>query len=266
MSVQPAFGGKSLDGRKPALELPICGIERETRMDTGLPAEIDAGEQEIAELVLQLGVHFIVYRGAVRVRPHGAALQVNLHLAQLLFDLCGGTLDVGPVEAHACRAVLQPMGPMEGRQRFRKPFADAGAPARLHPLPRLLRSIFIQVGMPCLHLADQPLSYRGGVKGTTFLRDYTVEQDLEEDVAKLFPHSFIRARSDRLVEFVCFLDEIRAERVVCLRRIPVATQAEITHECERIVERGAVVHRVVGEGGKVARMAAHGAPRVALTT
>jgi hypothetical protein len=53
---------------------------------------------------------------------------------------------------------------------------------------------------------------------------------------------------------------------VCLRRIPVATQAEITHQFERIVECGAVVHRVVGEAGKVARMAARWAPRVALTT
>jgi hypothetical protein len=52
-----------------------------------------------------------------------------------------------------------------------------------------------------------------------------VEQDLEQQVAELFPQGPVIAPAKRIVDFVRFLDQIGAKRVVRLGSIPVTTDA-----------------------------------------
>lgn len=250
MSIQAAFRREPLYGGEAALELAICRVQCEAGVDTSLPAEVDAREQEIAELVLQLGVHFVIYRGPMRPCPDRALLQVHLHFAELLLDFGSRTGNIGPVEANTRRAILQPVRPVQRRECPGQTLSDPLPPARLHPLPHLPGPVLVQVRMPPLHFAHQPLSYRAGVEGTTFLCYNAVKQDLEEQVAELLAHMLVHTRSDSLIELVCFLDQVGPERVMCLGGVPVAPLPEITHESERIVERGSVVHRAVGGRGR----------------
>ncbi len=90
--------------------------------------------------------------------------------------------------------------------------------------------------MPPLHLRDEAARDVVERERAALFRDHRVKQNLEQYVAELFAHQRIVGELNRLVQFVCFLDQIRAQRLVGLRRIPVASLAQIAHEFECIVE------------------------------
>jgi hypothetical protein len=91
--------------------------------------------------------------------------------------------------------------------------------------------------MPALHLRDEALGDVVQSERAAFLRDDGVKEDLEQQVAQLFPQPGIVAREERVIHFVCFLDEVRAQRLMRLGGVPLTAPPQIAHEDEGFFER-----------------------------
>ena len=63
---------------------------------------------------------------------------------------------------------------------------------------------------------------------------HRVEEHLQQQVAELLAQLRVVAGADRVVDLVGFLDQIGAQRLVRLRRVPLAARAQIAHQRERI--------------------------------
>ena len=63
-----------------------------------------------------------------------------------------------------------------------------------------------------------------------------MKENLQQQITELFAHEPVVLESDCVIELVCFFDEIRAQRFVGLRRIPLATCAQIAHQRQSVVE------------------------------
>ena len=63
-----------------------------------------------------------------------------------------------------------------------------------------------------------------------------MKQHLKEQVAQLLAHQLVVSESDRVVELVRLLDEIGAQRLVILLRIPFAAGAQVPHQGKGVVE------------------------------
>ena len=81
------------------------------------------------------------------------------------------------------------------------------------------------------------------VERTALFGDDGVEEHLEQQVAELFAQLRVVAGANRVVDLVRFLDQIRTQRLVRLRRVPVAARAQIAHQRERIFKCRFLLHR-----------------------
>ena len=108
---------------------------------------------------------------------------------------------------------------------------SAGSPStmlvallRLHPLPALALAAVVQVRMARLHLREETFRHVAEVECTALLGDHAVKEHLEQQVAELLAQQRVVAGADRVVHLVRFLDQIWAQRLVRLRRIPLAAR------------------------------------------
>ena len=164
-----------------------------------------------------------------------AARDLGAHLGQLLLDLLRRPARVGPVEADTRGAILQSESAVQGGEVRRQSVHDAVALPRLHPLPALALAPFVQVRMTRLHLVEETFRDVAEVECTTLLGDDAVKEHLEQQVAELLAQQAVVARANRVVHFVRFLEQIGAQRLVRLRRVPLAATAQILHQLERLV-------------------------------
>jgi hypothetical protein len=79
--------------------------------------------------------------------------------------------------------------------------------------------------MPAFHLDDETLSDIRGVECPAPFGDHGVKQDLEQQVSELLSKFPVVAGANGIVDFVRFFDEIWTQRLVGLRRVPLATGA-----------------------------------------
>ena len=220
------------------LELLIRPVQRERGVYTGAAAEIHDREEQIAEFVFQC-------RAPVATI---VARELRAHFAELLLDLQRGSLCVAPVEAHTRGAILQPMRPMQRGQTGRQPVSNRAPPPGLHGFPVLPIAAAIQVRMPLTHLLNERAGHVVRVELPILLGDHRVKQHLEQQVAQLLAQVRDVSRSQRVIELVGLFHEVRAQRLVRLRAVPVAAGSEIAHEGERIFKCRLMLH-----GSSVAR-------------
>ena len=211
-------------------------------MHPSLPTQVDAGEQEIAKLRLDRRVPCVEDWRTTGSDVHRPARDLLAHLLKLLGDFLHRPLDVRPVEADPRGAILKAMRAMQGRKRRGEPLGDRLPLLRLHLLPRDFLSALVEMRMPGTHLRDQRARHVVRRERAPLLGDHRVEEDLEQYVAELLERVSIVAGADRILELVRFLDEIRAQGVVTLCRIPLASRAKITHQGERIFKCRFVLH------------------------
>jgi hypothetical protein len=84
--------------------------------------------------------------------------------------------------------------------------------------------------MTAFHLHEKTLGHVVQSKGAALLRHHGVKQDLEQQISQLFAQLHVVAAADGVVDFVCFLDEVGTQRLVRLRRVPLAARAQVAHE------------------------------------
>ena len=123
-SARPRLGGELLGALDPRDEARVRAAQRELRIDVQPPREVDDREEDVADLVRDLGVGLGLRARLARARDLG------LELAELLAHLRERALEVGPVEAGGDRAPLQLPRLQERRQRRGHVVED--------PLPALL--------------------------------------------------------------------------------------------------------------------------------
>ena len=99
--------------------------------------------------------------------------------------------------------------------------------------------------MARLHLGNETPGHISDVESTALLGDNRMKEHLQENVAQFFAHLSLIAVAKRIVQLVRFFDEVRAERVVGLGRIPLAASSQVTHERERIFKRGFSLHSLL---------------------
>jgi hypothetical protein len=75
-------------------------------------------------------------------------------------------------------------------------------------------------------------------EGAALFRHHRVKQDLQQEITQLFSKASVVAALERIVHLVRLFDQVGSERLVCLRRVPVATASQIAHERKRIFKRG----------------------------
>ena len=81
--------------------------------------------------------------------------------------------------------------------------------------------------MSRFHLREETFCHVREVECTTLLRNDTVEEDLQEQVAEFFAQHAVVAGANGVIDLIRFLDQIWAQRLVSLRRIPLAAQTKI---------------------------------------
>ncbi len=91
--------------------------------------------------------------------------------------------------------------------------------------------------MATLHLGDEAPGKLLGRERAPLLGEHGVEEHLEQQVAQLFPKLRVASGADRVVDLVCFLDQVWTKRLVRLRGVPIAARAQVAHESERIFKR-----------------------------
>jgi hypothetical protein len=235
---EAAVPGDAFDGFEAALEFGVGFVEGEGRVDVDLAAEVDDGEEEVAELFLGFCVALVEDGGAARRGLWGGRCEGVADFVELFGDLVGGAVPGGPVEADAGGAVLEAMRAVQGGEIVGETVGEGLALFGFHALPGLFDAVAIEVWVPAAHFGDERLGDVGEVEGAAFFGDHGVEEDLEEDVAELFAHERIIRVADCVVEFVGFLDEIRAQRFMRLGGVPIAPFAQIVHQLECFVQRG----------------------------
>ena len=169
---------------------------------------------------------------ATRSADVAASHNSALDLVDLLAELGEHGARIVPVETDRPRLLLKPDGAGEGRQALRPTPSSSPAPRpglaarrrplafllRLDPLPNALglagRTRFLvteHVRMPPDHLGRDRLDDIGECEGAGFLRHARVVDDLQQQIAKLFPEVDQVAAGDRLGHFVGFLDRVRGD-------------------------------------------------------
>ena len=90
MGIFPPLTQLCFDLPKPALELRVCLVERQRRVDARFSAKVDAREQKIAQLGFELAVSRVegrVVQGRCNRRP---GIEMFSDFPQLLFNLRAG--------------------------------------------------------------------------------------------------------------------------------------------------------------------------------
>src|SRR5690606_36354607 len=148
----------------------LHGVER---MGTRESGEIDDGEEEVSELLLE---------GGRRLRLEGAP-----DLLDLFRDLFERTAPIRPVEADGADPLLDAVGAGEGVEAAGQAFeqrAALGFP-RLERFPGLGGAAAVEVRVATSHL---PLEFAHHVlrgEGATLFGEHDLERDVEEEVAEL---------------------------------------------------------------------------------
>lgn len=208
-----------------------------------MPGKTRGGEEEIAEFLFDgLGV----------VERHGGA-----ELSQLLLHLVEHRGGIGPVEAVAGGPLPDPNGGEEGRQtlgeligersgRLRGALGGFDAvpgAANLFGVARL--SVREDVWMAAHEFADQRPGHVVEVEGPFFSADLRLEDDLQQQIAKLVPVALGIPRFDGFDDLVDLLDGVRQERMQILRPVPRAAlwTAQLRHQRHEGVEGARVGFR-----------------------
>src|SRR5204863_2239958 len=145
-------------------------------MHAELATEIDHGEEQVAQLLLEQWIGDAVARG------RRAARDFSAHLRQLLLDLLRRPLRIGPIEADTGGAILKAERAMQGGEVRRQSVHDARALARLHPLPALAFTALVQMRMTRLHLVEETFRDVAEVERPALLGDHAVKEHLEQQV------------------------------------------------------------------------------------
>ena len=80
------------------------------------------------------------------------------------------------------------------------------------------------------------------------LGDHGVEEHLQQQIAELLAQLRVVAGANGVVDLVRFFDEIRPQRLVRLRGVPLAASAEIAHQRERIFKCRFCLHSLLRSG------------------
>jgi alanine racemase len=252
MDVNSAFMRQTLDGAEPRRELGVGAVECERRMHCDLAAEVHHREEQVAELRFECLPPAFTARGrggsAIRTTlagrgdidgdVPGRAVELFPDLLELLVDLFQRAVVVRPVESHSRGAVLEPEGAVQPRQTHGQAVDDRFALLRLHLLPRPPLTALVEMRMASLHLRDEPIDDIMEVEGSPLLGDDRVEEDLQEEIAQLLAQQCVVGGAYRLLDLVSLLQQVRTEGLVGLRRVPLATAAEVAHQRECVVEGG----------------------------
>src|SRR5882762_10768834 len=97
--------------------------------------------------------------------------------------------------------------------------------------------------MPRFHLPEETFYHVAEVKGITLLGDHAVEEHLEQQVAQLLAEEWVVSGANRVIYLIRFLDQIWAQRLVRLRRIPLAALAQVPHQLEALGQPRLFLHR-----------------------
>ena len=97
--------------------------------------------------------------------------------------------------------------------------------------------------MPRLHLVEETFRHVSEVERSTLLRHYTVEEDLQQQIAQLLAQKRVVAGSNRVIDLVRFLEQVRPKRLVRLRRVPFAAATQVLHQLQRLIESRLFLHR-----------------------
>ena len=97
--------------------------------------------------------------------------------------------------------------------------------------------------MAGFHLGEETFCHVAEVKGTTLLGNHAVEQHLEQQVAELRAERSVVGSSNGVVHLVRFLDQVRPQRLVRLRRVPLAALPQILHQFQRFRQPRLFLHR-----------------------
>ena len=233
-----------------------------------LLSQSDENEEQISELIFD----------GVRV----TTLDGSLQLLPFLADLGAGSVEVGPVEAHGRRLVLEPpgtlqrgQGPRDARERIRNGWGRFSILAILarrralegcvctfggfegRPLTTDLfgagRRVSLgpseDVRMPSDHLGANALDDPFEVEVSFALSKRRVKDNLEQEVAELL--AVLGGVVERLEDFVGLLDEVGAQARKGLFSVPGAAvvREEAVHEVPEPVEPLAESVRGRVEGG-----------------
>src|SRR5687768_7654348 len=102
--------------------------------------------------------------------------------------------------------------------------------------------------MPRPHLRHQRTGDVMRVEGASLGSNDRVKEHLEQNVGELLADLTVSAGAKRVVELVRLLEQVRTQRCVRLRGIPLAPRSQIAHERERIFKRRLVLHGSSGAG------------------
>jgi len=113
-------------------------------------------------------------------------------------------------------------------------------------LPEMMAALICaaeQMRMPTLHLFGNGRGDVGEVEGAGFLGHARVEDDLEQQIAKLVLQLGQVAAADRVVHLIGFLDRIRRDRREGLHAVPFAACRRIAqprHDRQQTIDGGAL--------------------------
>src|SRR5690606_3238232 len=185
--------------------------ERGLRIDATVPREARDGEEQIADLVLELS------------RRLGL-----VDLAELLVDLGARAARVLPVEADRGRLLADARRPEERREGEWDAAEHAGAPLLpgLHGLPPLAREAVLlgrvteHPRVPTDHLRADRVDHVVELEPALRGGELRLEDDLKKEVAQLFLERGWLAPIDGVDHLERLLDDERAEALERLRAVP----------------------------------------------
>ena len=244
----PRSPASCLDRLEPRLKLRVRLVERERRMHAGLPAQIHDRKQQIAQLRLEPRMARIARRHAVRVEFRAIRADLGLDLRQLLPHLLDRSAHIRPVEPDAGGAFLQPVRAVQGGKPLRQPLRERAPRASTSSAPtarvlpsavRRLPSAAYSQGCRRVILSTSDPATAPTSNAPRSSAMIAWKSTCSRTSPSSLSHRRVVARTDRVVELVHLLVEVRPQRVVRLRAVPRIARAQVAHDRERVVERGA---------------------------
>lgn len=243
----PAAGVNSLLDRLESLhEFGGAAVEQFLGLQVFKAREVDDRKQQIADLFFKL-------LAALRC-------QRIFYFAQFLFDLGDDVLDVFPIETDARDFALDFVGFQERGEMFRKVFQMDDARRALFrfldrlPLLEDFRAVAGRrraedVRMAAHELVVDGSGYSIEIEFAGFTCHLGMEDNLQEEIAKLILEGFRIARIQGVESFIAFFNEVVTDGLVRLLAVPRASArtAEARHDLEKS-------RNVLGLSGHVARI------------
>ena len=210
---------------EPPFEPAIRSGEGALAVETQMPREVDAREEQVTQL---------------RLRSPGPLTGVEgfMKLADLFVELGEHPFRVGPVEAGGGRPPLQLHGPDEGRESHRHAVERTrlgGALARLDALP--IRPLSGGVGIEYVrvtadHLGSERLDDVVEAEASAFACQVGMEHHLKQQIAQLVAERVEVLARDGVRHLVGLLDGVGGDRLERLRAIPRAVPAKPGHQLD----------------------------------